>query len=1209
MNRPRRNGFVRIASLWAVMTASIAVAQQAAPAPAGPREFRPGSITRSEDLPAGRLRNRIEGLPAGARARAVEWLRNFHFTEQDLRTLHADPDGGIYYEDPANAPTEPEAAAAEPAISAAALPVSPFPSSLIFHSRPGSANVLYLNFAGETVSGTSWNTSVGRTSIPATAFSADADFTTYSDSEQAVIKRVWQRVSEDYAAFDIDVTTARPASFNSRTAMALVTRSTDANGASNPSSGSGGVAYVNVFGSGSYASYRPAWIYADNLGHNESFISEAASHEIGHNMGLSHDGTTDGLDYYGGHGSGETSWGPIMGTGYNRNVSQWSKGDYYHANNTQDDLAVIAAKLSFRADDHGESAATATPLVLTGGTNIVSTTPETDPTNASPSNKGVLERNTDADMFSFVTGAGTISLAVNAWVSPAGTRGGNLDVKLELLDEAGTLLLATNPVSQTSARITAPLPEGVYFLRISNVGVGDPLGASPSGYTSYGGVGQYFISGHVLPSGYVAPPQAEATLANVAQSGVSAHSFTVTYTDNLAVDVSSIGAGDIRITGPNGYDRSAAFAGVNNLANGTPRIATYTAPAPNGTAWLPADNGVYTVALVDAAVADTEGAVASGKTLGQFTVAVPSAIYLANMDTDPGWTLAGQWAYGPPNYSGSGPAAGHTGSKIIGYNLAGNYPNNLATTYATTPPINAGNATSLTLRFRRWLGLSSRDTALVQVSTNGTAWTTLWTAPRTVGDTSWQEVQYALPTWTAGSRTLQIRWGLGSGSSGNSIGWNLDDVEILGGGALDTVPPAALLSVANITAAGSPSHSFSVTYSDNMAVSVATLGDGDLLVTGPHGYSNLVTLAGVDTQPDGSPRTATYSLPAPSGTWKNGDNGAYQIALLENEVTDIYNNPVPASVLGGFTVAIPENTPSLVVAPSVLSVSEGGTAVFIVGLSAEPASPLTVVVAHASGSTNLVVEAGATNVLDASNRNEGVAVTLAALPDADQLDEDAIFTVSAAGLNSVSVFATALDTTTNATLTATVNNDDWGSVAPTNATLAAGSTIVLTAAPAPYYRFVGWSGDASGSDNPLALVLSSNRTVQAGFEELVTTHHPTPHRWLADHGVTNDFESAVDQVGANGLALWQSYVAGLDPQDPASELRLRMEPDLGAGEIVLSWDAVTGRVYTVWSGTNVLEAYTSLTNGPAFSSPRNSSTNTLKTDEPLRLFRLGVELP
>src|SRR4029077_7898024 len=125
----------------------------------------------------------------------------------------------------------------------------------------------------------------------------------------------------------------------------------------------------SVFGTSSYSNYRPAWIYFNNLANDESYIAEACSHECGHNFGLSHDGKTDGTEYYGGHGTGDTSWGPIMGTGYNRNVSQWSDGEYYQANNTQDDLATLAAKISYLADDHGNTPATATPLSLTGTTN------------------------------------------------------------------------------------------------------------------------------------------------------------------------------------------------------------------------------------------------------------------------------------------------------------------------------------------------------------------------------------------------------------------------------------------------------------------------------------------------------------------------------------------------------------------------------------------------------------------------------------------------------------------------------------------------------------------------------------------------------------------------------------------------------------------------------------------------------------------------
>jgi len=355
---------------------------------------------------------------------------------------------------------------------------------------------------------------VGRTLLPTVAFSSDSDFSTYSDAEQTVIRRVWLRVAEDYAPFDVDVTTERPVVLNSTTAEALITRNTDADGNANPSSTAGGVAYVGVFGNSSYDYYRPAWIYCNNLGNDESYIAEAASHEIGHNVGLSHDGKTDGTAYYGGHGSGDTSWGPIMGTGYGRNVSEWSKGEYYLANNTQDDLATIAGYIPYRSDDHGDTPATATPLVITDGTNILSTRPDTDPTNLDPANKGILERNTDVDVFSFNTGNGPVNIAVNPWTMPSGTRGGNLDVLLELRDASGTLLMTNNPASQTLAQIQTTLSLGRYYLYIRNTGVGDPLSSTPTGYTAYGSIGQYFISGTLSPVLAPAPPMNLRIAAN-----------------------------------------------------------------------------------------------------------------------------------------------------------------------------------------------------------------------------------------------------------------------------------------------------------------------------------------------------------------------------------------------------------------------------------------------------------------------------------------------------------------------------------------------------------------------------------------------------------------------------------------------------------------------------------------------------------------------
>ncbi len=999
----------RWAALCAAALAFLPVRAQEAFRPV--RQFPPGALRGIADLPDGPFRRQLERLPASGRQRAVEWLRSFHFGEHDLGTLQHDSSGGIFYVDPAPPPVASTAETELPEVAGAAVAVSPFPAGLVFHSRPGAPNVIFLNFAGETVTGTEWNTSLGRTSVPATAFSVDADLTTFSDSEQLAIRRVWERVAEDYAPFNVDVTTERPASFGARTAQALITRHTDANGALNPSSTAGGVAYVNVFGTTSYSRYRPAWIYHDNLSNEESFIAEAVAHEVGHNLGLSHDGTTAGADYYNGHGAGETSWGPLMGTGYNRNVSQWSKGEYYQANNQQDDLSLIAGKLTYRTDDHGNTTAAATTLVLSGGTNVVATTPANDPANLNPDNKGVIERATDLDTFAFVTGPGPVRFTVTPWIVPSGrTRGGNLDVQLQLLDSAGTVLQTVQPADQTGAVLATNLAAGRYFLQVRNAAAGSPLGTSPTGYTGYGSLGQYFLDGFVsAPDGVVVAPVAALTATDLSSTGVGAFSFTVTYSDDFAVKATTLDGNDVRITGPNGFDRLARLTGVSPSGDGTPLTATYAVDAPNGIAWLPADNGTYGIRLEAGQVSDTLGTFAAAGSLGTFRVAVPTAIFAASMDSNPGWTLEGDWAWGAPSYGASGPAGGFTGATILGYNLGGNYPNRLTTRYATTPPINTAGSTSLTLHFRRWLRLQNGDTALVEVSTNGTSWTRLWTGSRRIADTSWQEVQYPLPAGFAGSATVRFRWGMGSNNSQNDLGWNLDDVQLLGDGTLDTFAPVASLSVAPLTVGGSPSHPCSVTYTDATAVRLSSLDAADLAVTGPNGLVGTVEFIGADLPADGTPITATYSITAPGGTWDAADNGTYEIQLAEDEVTDAGNNGVSATPLGSFAVNIPSSTLALVVEPVALDVPEGGEGSFTVRLSEMPSTTVTVSVQRQSGDESVTVKSGATLSFSRNTWNTPAKVTLSATADADETVSSAVFDVRSAGLATVTVIANKVD--------------------------------------------------------------------------------------------------------------------------------------------------------------------------------------------------------
>jgi hypothetical protein len=87
----------------------------------------------------------------------------------------------------------------------------PLADTFSLHSRPGAAKVIYLDFNGHTTANTPWNSGVNaNVNIVSPAFDLDGDPTTFSDAERAAIQDVWRRVSEDYAAWDVDVTTADP---------------------------------------------------------------------------------------------------------------------------------------------------------------------------------------------------------------------------------------------------------------------------------------------------------------------------------------------------------------------------------------------------------------------------------------------------------------------------------------------------------------------------------------------------------------------------------------------------------------------------------------------------------------------------------------------------------------------------------------------------------------------------------------------------------------------------------------------------------------------------------------------------------------------------------------------------------------------------------------------------------------------------------------
>jgi len=316
-------------------------------------------------------------------------------------------------------------------------------------SRPGSEYVFYLNHSAVMNGTTPKN---GRT--------------------KEEMFRVWQCTADQYSMFNLNVTTD-PAVYAAAKANSVLKtgniKFVDEDGRSN--------ACVACFGTTAAGTlYR-------NPGNGDYGygIGMTCAHEMGHQMGMSHDGGSAQTDPEYFFGLPAVEWCPIMGNywkggSWPNQLFTWSKGEYNTATQKQDDLKImnVNENVPYMVDDIPTTKAI--KFSNTGGISPLD-------------NWGQIAQNTDADAFTFEVGpgGGTINLKIDPIEYLR-----QLDVAAKIVNSQGTAVSSSNLAKHRSAEFkNVALTAGSYSLVIQG---GSEL-TPQTGFSNYSSLGYYAMEG------------------------------------------------------------------------------------------------------------------------------------------------------------------------------------------------------------------------------------------------------------------------------------------------------------------------------------------------------------------------------------------------------------------------------------------------------------------------------------------------------------------------------------------------------------------------------------------------------------------------------------------------------------------------------------------------------------------------------------------
>jgi hypothetical protein len=216
-------------------------------------------------------------------------------------------------------------------------------------------------------------------------------------------------------------------------------------------------------------------------------------------------------------------------------------------------------------------------------------------------------------------------------------------------------------------------------------------------------------------------------------------------------------------------------------------IASVPFTLPGNTVHYHPPSGIATETSFNFSVQDATSSSNSATTT--IRVGGEQLLYAFPLDSDPAWNTGGEWAFGRPTgqggtYGDPDPTAGVSGLYVYGYNLDGDYPNDLPRRNLKSMPLDCSNATNVRLHFWRWLGVESAnsDRAKVSVSNNDNDWDLAWENPPTfITDGQWLQQSLDISATADNQPTVYLRWTMGpTDNVVTYCGWNIDDIEVWG---------------------------------------------------------------------------------------------------------------------------------------------------------------------------------------------------------------------------------------------------------------------------------------------------------------------------------------------------------------------------------------------------------------------------------------------